>query len=187
MEKLFRFSKIASLIVLLMAVVRVVSYFFNLGTIHVILLIAVEILFHILLLTYFLLIYRNSVAGSVLRCPSLIGVISATVGIVSFLGVDFYVYGFQTIYCISIISLCVSFMWIAKYMKPLPKVFGWLCAIIPIIITLFYRYFALDLFEHYYYDMDMYKYNQIVTLITYLLKYVVFVAFYYTFSKISTK
>lgn len=101
MEKLFRFSKIASIVVLLIAIFRIISsgivlmfepifeYYRTIEIVNDILF----ILFNTLILIFFLLIYKNSTNGSVLRIPTLIGMISSAVAMICRLFLTFTYYG----------------------------------------------------------------------------------------------
>jgi hypothetical protein len=198
MEKLFRFSKIASIVVLLIAIFRIISsgivlmfepifeYYRTIEIVNDILF----ILFNTLILIFFLLIYKNSTNGSVLRIPTLIGMISSAVAMICRLFLTFTYYGgfLDILNMICVIGLCISFIWIAKYMKNPVKIFSWLCAIIPVIAFLFSQFFftvllpyASDLFEKY---LITYHYSVIIINV---FKYLLFSVFYYTFSKTLTK
>lgn len=198
MEKLFRFSKIASIVVLLIAIFRIISsgivlmfepifeYYRTIEIVNDILF----ILFNTLILIFFLLIYKNSTNGSILRIPTLIGMISSSVAMISRLFLTFTYYGgfLDILNMIGVIGLCISFIWIAKYMKNPVKIFSWLCAIIPVIAFLFSQFFftvllpyASDLFEKY---LITYHYSVIIINV---FKYLLFSVFYYTFSKTLTK
>lgn len=213
MQELFRFSKIASLVVFLMAIIQTVSVFYlrdlsywenpeiydMFGTVRLI----IGYLFYGIVLIYFLLIYRNSAKESVLRIPSLIGFISAIACLIlpiilniisSYLDGDYYIhegdyYSWRELLSqiriyIGIVSACglsVAIIWTAKYLKILPKIFAWLCALsvivlafLPILGGLMPQLFFWAGGIINYYNLD-------------LLRYFLFAVFYFLFSKMANK
>lgn len=209
MQELFRFSKIASLVVFLMAIIQTVSVFYlrNLSywayweipeicdmfwTVRSI----SGYLFYGIVLIYFLLIYRNSAKESVLRIPSLIGFISAIACpilpiIMSYME-DNYDYstrellGYIGSYIGIVSSACglsVAIIWTAKYLKILPRIFAYLCVLSVILLALLPVLWDLDLMRQLF-DWD--RFDLIIDIIK-LSMYILFAVFYFLFSKMANK
>lgn len=213
MQELFRFSKIASLVVFLMAIIQTVSVFYlkdlsywywenpeiydMFGTVRSI----IGYLFYGIVLIYFLLIYRNSAKESVLRIPSLIGFISAIACLIlpiisriimSYM-FDNYYYSDSKIALlgqigsyIGIVSACglsVAIIWTAKYLKILPRIFAYLCVLSVILLALLPVLWDLDLMRQLF-DWD--RINLIIDIIK-LSMYILFAVFYFLFSKMANK
>jgi hypothetical protein len=206
MQELFRFSKIASLVVFLMAIIQTVSVFYlkdlsywywknpeiynMFWTVRSI----SGYLFYGIVLIYFLLIYRNSAKESVLRIPSLIGFISAIACLIlpiimSYM--DNYDYSTRVLLgqignYIGIVSACglsVAIIWTAKYLKILPRIFAYLCVLSVILLALLPVLWDLDLMRQLF-DWD--RFNLIIDIIK-LSMYILFAVFYFLFSKMANK
>lgn len=218
MQKLFRFSKIASLVVFLMAIIKTVSFFYlrdldyyndflssyndHEDTLKIIWKVEsiLYYLFYGIILIYFLLIYRNSAKESVLRIPSLIGFISAIACLIlpiimSYMVDNYDNYDYSTIKLLSQIwnyigtvsacGLSVAIIWIAKYLKILPKIFAYLCALSVILLALLPILGGLmpQLFER---AGGIINYHYLGPVIG-LLSYFLFAVFYFLFSKMANK
>lgn len=218
MQELFRFSKIASLVVFLMAIIQTVSVFYLkdlsywenpeiyeiFGTVRSI----IGYLFYGIVLIYFLLIYRNSAKESVLRIPSLIGFISAIACLIlPIISRIIMSYMFDNYYSdskiallgqienyIGIVSACglsVAIIWTAKYLKILPKIFAYLCALSVILLYLLPFLYNLDLmrqlFEWDYSRNELIIHYNLIKDIIELSMYILFAVFYFLFSKMANK
>lgn len=219
MQKLFRFSKIASLVVFLMAIIKTVSFFYlrdldyyndflscyndHEDTLKIIWNVE-SILFYLfygIVLIYFLLIYRNSAKESVLRIPSLIGFISAIaclilpiiMRIIRSYMLDNYDYSklellSQIWNYTDIVFLCglsVAIIWTAKYLKILPKIFAYLCALSVILLAflLILGNLMPQLFSEAGGIINYHYLGYVIGLLSYFL----FAVFYFLFSKMANK
>ena len=138
MDKLFRFTKIAAICCLVLTLINgILGYtpheWWN-SKITTFVYAAIVVTEWVLLILFCSMIYNNSVAKSPLRIPSLLGVISAIVGLVNnifsrVLGIMqmFELVDTTGVYPIYItnecigyvvgIGLLISFIWMSKYMK----------------------------------------------------------------------
>ena len=212
MDKLFRFTKIAAICCLVLTLINgILGYtpheWWN-PKVTTFVYAATAIIVWVLIILFCSMIYNNSVTKSPLRIPSLLGVISAIVGLVNDISSRvvvtmqiFELVDITEMYPIYIaneyirysvgIGLLISFIWMSKYMKSnLAKVFGISYVILLSIEILFSRFgFSILLYA---YDFDVnfdviYNTHRIIIATIVTLKTLVLSIFYYSFYKMFNK
>ena len=193
MNKLFSFSKIASIATILLLIFKLFTWNLN-NTISLPILSTIEIANDIILIILFSYIYKLSTENSILKKPSLIGISSMSISIVlilySFIISKYKLYNLYEDYYIlhkifsfaSSIGLFITFFFYSKFEKNKFKKIIYL--IYPSIVILIE---ILLLFQKYYLTYEN------ITLINLIFKSFNIIAkislaiFYYTFSKIYSK
>lgn len=201
MDKLFRFTKIAAICCLVLTLIYgILGYtpheWWN-PKVTTFVYAATEIIVWVLIILFCSMIYNNSVTKSPLRIPSLLGVISAIVGLVNDISsrvvVTMQIFelvditGMYPIYitnecirCVVGIGLLISFIWMSKYMKSnFAKAFSISYVILLFIGILFSRFgFRILL-----YGNDFYIIYRMISATIYTFETLVLSIFYYSFYK----
>ena len=201
MDKLFRFTKIAAICCLVLTLINgILGYtpheWWN-PKVTTFVYAATAIIVWVLIILFCSMIYNNSVTKSPLRIPSLLGVISAIVGLVNDISSRvvvtmqiFELVDITEMYPIYIaneyirysvgIGLLISFIWMSKYMKSnLAKVFGISYVILLFIGILFSRFgFRILLYVN---DFDIIY--RMISATIYTFETLVLSIFYYSFYK----
>lgn len=193
MNKLFSFSKIASIATILLLIFKLFTWNLN-NTISLPILSTIEIANDIILIILFSYIYKLSTENSILKKPSLIGISSMSISIVlilySFIISKYKLYNLYEDYYIlhkifsfaSSIGLFITFFFYSKFEKNKFKKIIYL--IYPSIVILIE---ILLLFQKYYLTYENITLINLIFKSFNIIEKISLAIFYYTFSKIYSK
>ena len=193
MNKLFSFSKIASIATILLLIFKLFTWNLN-NTISLPILSTIEIANDIILITLFSYIYKLSTENSILKKPSLIGISSMSISIVlilySFIISKYKLYNLYEDYYIlhkifsfaGSIGLFITFFFYSKFEKNKFKKIIYL--IYPSIVILIE---ILLLFQKYYLTYENITLINLIFKSFNIIEKISLAIFYYTFSKIYSK
>lgn len=208
MDKLLRFTKIAALCCLILAMINAIlgytPYEWWNSKITTFVYAAIAISEWLLIILFCSMIYNNSVVKSPLRYPSLLGLISAIVGVVirTFMhvlssmqvfeiidAVEYSIY--TTCSCVDsvvIVGILISFIWMSKYMKGNDTKTFCISYLIFLSMKILFSWFGIRVLVVYFNDYDIISsaYRMISVTISTLTTLALSI-FYYSFSKMLNK